>query len=210
MSVFTPDRLRDLCPQPGSDRIDILADTLTDKADDFGLTSTLRRAHFIAQIAHESSGFKRLTENLNYSAQRIGEVWPRLKPRAKDLAYQPEKLGNAAYADRMGNGDEASGDGYRFSGRGFIQLTGRDNYREVGVALGTDLIGSPKKAAEPGTAALIALHFWQSRGCNDAADLDDVAKVTRLINGGLVGFEERQRLTREAKRIFADGSELIA
>lgn len=210
MPAFTADRLLALCPQPTSDRIAKLSETLDDRAEEFGVTTHLRRAHFIAQVAHESGGFKRLSENLNYSESRIIEIFPRLKARAKELANQPEKLANAAYADRLGNGDEASGDGWRYRGQGWIQLTGRDNYRDIGASLGADLVGSPSKASEPVTATLIALTFWRGRRCNDAADDDDVARVTRLINGGLNGFEDRQRLTREAKRIFTDGTELIA
>lgn len=210
MTIFTADRLRQLCPQPHTGFLDTLAGALEDHAESVGVNTLLRRAHFIGQVAHESGGFRRLVENLNYSAIRIAEIWPRLAPRAADLAMQPEKLANAAYGDRMGNRDEASGDGWRYRGRGLIQLTGRDNYRSAGVALNIDLIGSPQRAAEPVDAGRIALWFWGSRHCNAAADADDVARVTRLINGGLVGLEDRQRLVREAKRIFTDGTELIS
>jgi len=201
--TFTTDRLRELCPQPITGSLEALAAALDEHADSVGVNTLLRRAHFTGQMAHESGGFRRFVENLNYSAVRIGEVWPRLAARAHELANNPEKLGNAAYCDRMGNGNEASGDGWRYRGRGLTMLTGKSNYAAAGNALGIDLITNPQRAADPGDAARIALWFWGSRKCNDAADLDDVEKVTRLINGGAVGLEERRRLTREAKRIFA-------
>jgi putative chitinase len=209
MAIFTAARLIDLCPQPMAGTLTVLASSLEEHAASVGVDTLLRRAHFIAQVAHESGGFRRFVENLNYSAHRIEAVWPRLAPRAQALANKPEALGNAAYADRMGNGTESSGDGWRYRGRGLIQLTGRDNYRAAGSALDIDLIVSPQRADEPADAVRIALWFWGSRKCNDAADLDDVAQVTRLINGGLTGLVDRQRLTTEAKRIFTDPAEAL-
>ena len=210
MAAFTAERLRDLCPQTANGTHETLAVSLNEHAESVGVSTTLRRAHFIAQVAHESGGFRRFIENMNYSPSRIAEVWPRLAPRAHDLAHKPEALGNAAYCDRMGNGDEASGDGWRYRGRGLIQLTGRDNYRTAGTALGIDLIGSPQRAGEVVGAAQIALWFWGSRKCNAAADADDVRAVTKLINGGLTGLEDRRRLTQDAKIIFRDAETLVA
>lgn len=204
MAIFTSARLRDLVPQPPSGTLDTLADALEDQAPKFAVSTLLRRAHFMGQIAHESGGFRRFVENLNYSAHRIEAVWPRLRPRAAALANKPEALGNAAYADRMGNGNEAGGDGYRYRGRGLIQLTGRNNYRDAGGALGIDLLGSPQRAAEPMDAVKIALWFWASKRCNAPADQDDVEEVTRRINGGLNGLAERRTLTEAAKAIFLD------
>jgi putative chitinase len=209
MAIFTSARLIEMSPQPPNGTLDALANSLEEHATSVGVNTLLRRAHFIAQMAHESGGFRRFVENLNYSAERIAQVWPRLAPRASELAHKPDALGNAAYADRMGNGNEASGDGWRYRGRGLIQLTGRDNYRSAGSALDIGLIGSPQRAAEPADAVRIALWFWGSRKCNDAADADDVARVTRLINGGLNGLEDRQRLTAAAKRIFTDPAEAL-
>ena len=211
MSALTADRLRELCQQPANGSLETLAYALDEHAESVGVNTLLRRAHFIAQMAHESGGFRRFVENLNYSAVRIAEVWPRLAPRAHELANNQVALGNAAYGDRMGNGPETTGEGFRFRGRGLTMLTGKDNYRAAGQALGVDLVGHPERAAEPADAARIALWYWGSRKCNAAADLDDVAKVTRLINGGLIGLEDRQRLTAAAKRIFGDPSDgLIA
>jgi putative chitinase len=180
-----------------------VADALEARAAEFGVETPWRIAHFIAQICHESAGFTKLVEDLNYSASRIAEVWPRLKARAAELAHKPEALANAAYGNRMGNGPEESGDGHRYSGRGLIQITGRDNYRDRAVSLRMNLIGEPQLCAEPGTAALVALSFWRARGCNQAADTDSVEAVTRLINGpALQDIERRRELTQRAKVIF--------
>ena len=205
--IFTAARLRDLCPQPDNPLLPRFALALEAEAPGSGVETLLRRAHFMAQIAHESGGFKRLTENLNYSPARIAEIFPKLAARADELAYQPEKLGNAAYAGKIGNGDEASGDGWRYRGRGLIQLTGRDNYRAAGIALGLEFIGNPGQAAEPEIAVRAALWFWDKRQCNLAADLDDVELVTKRINGGLHGLANRRRLTDDAKTIFTSATE---
>lgn len=205
-AIFTSARLVELCPQENSPTLVRIALGIDAYAAEFGVDTILRRAHFIAQIAHESGGFKRMVENLNYSAMRIGEVWPRLAPRAHELAHRPEALANAAYANRLGNGDEASGDGWRYRGRGLVQLTGRENYRTMGMALGLELSANPNQAAEPEIAVRIALTFWRSRNCNDPADMDDVDAVTRLINGGTHGLAERRALTEKAKRIFVTQS----
>jgi putative chitinase len=204
MATFTADRLRELCPQPITGSLEALATALDEHAESVGVNTLLRRAHFAGQMAHESGGFRRFVESLNYSATRIAEVWPRLATRAHELANNPEALGNAAYCDRMGNGDEASGEGYRFRGRGLTMITGKSNYVAAGSALNIDLITHPQRAAEPGDAARIALWFWGSRHCNAPADDDDVEMVTRRINGGIIGLDDRKRLTAAAKRIFAE------
>ena len=208
--IWTVERLLALCPQPANGTLETIALTLEKHGAEYGLTRHLRRCHFIAQMAHESAGFKRLVENLNYSATRIAQVWPRLASRAEELAHKPEALANAAYGGRMGNGDEASGDGWRYRGRGLTMLTGRANYRARGVSLGLELSVNPSLAADPDKAALIALDFWRSRGCNEAADRDDCEAVTRLINGGTNGLSEREELTHKAMGIFVETTDLVA
>src|SRR5215510_6840992 len=156
--VFTASHLVDLCPQPANGTLETIAAALEEHAESVGVNTRLRRAHFIAQVAHESGGFRRFVENLNYSAERIAQIWPRLASRAQELAHKPEALANAAYGDRIGNGPESSGDGWRYRGRGLIQLTGKDNYRAAGSALDIDLVISPQRAAEPADAVRIA--FW--------------------------------------------------
>lgn len=167
----------------------------------------IERAHLLAQLAHESAGFARLEENLNYSARRIGQVWPRLAGRAEALAYKPVLLANAAYAGRNGNGDEASGDGWRYRGRGLIQITGKSNYRLSGEALKLPLLAEPDIAAEPKTAVLVALEYWRRSGCGAAARDGNIERVTLLINGrAMAGLDDRRRLTARAKELLTEES----
>jgi putative chitinase len=133
--MITPAKLIALCPNAEPSICNSIAGPLDGLV---GAWPFLRRAHFIAQIAHESGGFRTMRERLSYSADRIGEVWKRLAPRAQELAHNPVKLANAAYANRLGNGSEESGDGYRWSGRGLIQLTGKSNYIRLTQISGID------------------------------------------------------------------------
>jgi putative chitinase len=202
--IITSERLVLLAPRIAPAVADELSGALETAMPRFGITDLLPRAHFLAQAAHESQGFTRFGENLHYtSPARIAAVWPRLALRADELAGKPEALANAAYGGKGGNGDEASGDGWRYRGRGLFQLTGRHNYTLAGEALGVDLAGTPDPAAEPELAALTALWFWQQRGCTAAALKDDVDAVTRIINGPMrEGLAQRQALTDRAKAIF--------
>ncbi|ROH93008.1 glycoside hydrolase family 19 protein [Stagnimonas aquatica] len=169
-----------------------------------------RIAAFLAQIAHESGEMRRLVENLHYSsAKRICAVWPKRFPTEADAApyvAQPEKLANRVYADRMGNGDAASGDGWRFRGRGLLQVTGRGTYKAVGTALGLPLTGNPDLLLQAGPAARSAAHYWRSNGLNeladDRSDDDDDADfvtITVKINGGKNGLTERRAYWASAK-----------
>lgn len=201
--MITTSRLLALCPAARTDIVSEVAPRLERLREKYGLTSPLRIAHFLAQVAHESGGFAHIVENLSYSARRIPQVFPRLAARAEELAHNPEKFGNVAYANKIGNGDEASGDGFRYRGRGLIQLTGRANYRNAGAKLGIDLEAEPDKAAHPLYASELALLYWAKAGCNEAADQDDIAAVTRKINGPkMQGLAHRSVLTDKAKRIF--------
>lgn len=174
----------------------------------YGIDTDQRVSHFLAQVAHESEGFTRVQESLNYSAERLAKVWPRRfagdSGQPNELAYQlhrkPQQIANHVYANRMGNGPVESGDGWAYRGRGLIQLTGKSNYLAASVALyGSNLLWiEPDKVLEPDVAALTACWFWTSNGLNELAELGDVAKVTRRINGGTVGLEHRARLTELA------------
>lgn len=150
-------------------------------------------AMWIAQCGHESNGFTDLSENLNYSESALLRTWPKhFSPaQAKDYARQPERIANRAYANRMGNGDEASGDGWRNRGRGLIQLTGHTNYSACSAALGVDFVAEPDRLAEPYYAAMSAGWFWDTRKLNVLADAGDVEGVTRRINGGKNGLTDR-------------------
>jgi len=200
--VLTPEQVQTFAPKCSAATAQALIDRVNELGAQYGLTTVLRLSHFMGQTHHESGGFTVFVENLNYSAQRIPQVWPRLASRAAELARNPQRLANAAYAGRIGNGDEASGDGWRYRGRGIIQLTGRANYRERGDAVGIDLEGSPNRASWPDIAVELALSFWKAKRCNEAADSGDVAKVTKIINGGVVGLADRTAQTDRALIIF--------
>ena len=156
-----------------------------------------RSACFLATCAVESN-FTKLVENMNYSAKRLAEVWPKRfrgedgKPNALALqiANKPEMIANTVYANRMGNGPAETGDGWRFRGRGFIPLTGKYNYRLYGEYLGLDLEGNPELAEREDIAAEIAAEFWYRSNLNDAADVLDLIAIRRKVNGGLIGFNE--------------------
>lgn len=185
---------------------------LNDTFTRFGVDCPARAAAFIAQVGHESGDCSRLEEGLNYSAERLMVVWPKrftVLTKAEACAHNPSKLANRVYADRMGNGPEGSGDGFKYRGRGLLQLTGRSNYRAAGVALGLDMEGSPDILQQLPTAALAAGWFWQSRGCNELADMnrgdhevDDFTRITMLINGGKAGLDDRLGRWARAKRVL--------
>ena len=164
------------------------------------IDTPLRLAHFIAQVAHESAMFRRVVENMNYSAEGLCAVFPRHFDRATAQAYarKPRAIGNRAYANRLGNGDESSGDGFRYRGRGLIQLTGRANYRAFGKWLGVDVVAAPELVSER-YAVASAVYFWTTRKLNAIADRDDLNAVTRAINGGLNGLDDRLRLLEQAR-----------
>lgn len=168
--------------------------------DEFSITAGKREAMFLAQLAHESGGFARVEEGLFYSsADRLRAVWPRrfnTMPADQIARYvgKPVALANLVYADRMGNGSEESGDGWRYRGRGLIQLTGLDNYRAASIGVGYDLVTDPDAATDPDMAPRIAGWFWQSKGCNELADANDFEGITRRINGGLIGLPHRMAL----------------
>ena len=172
------------------------------------LESHLRAAHMIGQCAHESAGFARLVESLFYSSgTRIFAVFGRKYfdsiAHAGQFARNQQKLANRVYASRMGNGNAASGDGFRYRGRGYLQLTGRSNYRNFGTRIGIDIEAEPERAADPATAWLIAASYLASRSKSgktalEWADEDNVEMVTRIVNGGTIGLADRRQLTARA------------
>ena len=161
-----------------------------------------RIAAWLATIAHESARLTRTVENLNYSAQGLAQTWP---SRYADMAGQPtatairiarlpEDIANLTYSGRMGNGSAGSGDGWRYRGRGLIQITGRANYEATAAALGEDFVSQPEQLEHPHYAALSAAEWWHRNGCNVLADTGDMAAVTRKVNGGLTGLDDRLKL----------------
>lgn len=180
---------------------------------EFHIDNEKRVAAFLAQTAHESGGYTQLVENLNYRASVLATCWPNRfavkgtngKPtkdakgvnvpnqKALTLAGKPEQIANSVYCDRMGNGPESSGDGWKYRGRGLKQLTGKDNYERCGKALQVDLVNNPEKLLEPDFAARSAGWFWDSNNCTAFIDRDDFEGLTKRINGGLNGLADRQQ-----------------
>ena len=162
-----------------------------------------RIAAFIAQAGHESSHLTRLVENLNYSADALRRNWPsRFSVElASSVARKPEQVANIAYGNRMGN--SAPGDGWKYRGRGLIQITGKDNYRACGIALGLDLIAYPELLAKPQHACMSAAWFWATNGLNTLADPSKFEAITQRINGGQNGAADRQVLYAQALKVLA-------
>jgi putative chitinase len=179
-------------------------DAINTTFETFEINSLEQQASFLGQCAHESGGFATLVENLNYKAESLCKVWPKRFPSldaAQPYHRNPEAIANKVYANRMGNGDEDSGDGWNFRGRGLIQLTGRDNYRACGEALGADLESDPDLVSTPMYAALSAGWFWHKNHLNNIAE--DIPAVTKKINGGTHGLDDRVARTERALNALA-------
>lgn len=180
-------------------------DPLNETFDRFGLDNPLRQASFIGQCGHECNNFRTLEENLNYRAATLMRLWLKRFPTqeiANAYAGNPKKIANMVYASRMGNRDESSGDGYRFRGRGCIQLTGSTNYFNAGKALGVDFWADPDLVATPKYAALTAGWFWDTHKLNNTADAKDYTKMTKIINGGTIGLDHRIDAINKAFSVF--------
>lgn len=185
-------------------------DALVNGCDKWEINTDVRRAAFIGHLAHECSQFTQLHENLTYSAERLTQVWPHRFPTlesATPYARNPQKLANKVYANRLGNRDEASGDGWTYSGAGPIQVTGFTNYKTAGEAIGVDLIADPSKILVPAIGVAAAGYFWKAHSLNELADegtdglirvaalplgeTDDEHDITHAINGGDIGYQKR-------------------
>ena len=180
-------------------------DPLNDAFNRFGLDKTQEQACFLGQFSHESNHFKVLSENLNYRAETLMQLWPKRFPSAEiaaSYARQPEKIANYIYANRMGNRDEKSGDGWRYRGSGICQLTGHDNFYHAGKAIGVDLVVNPDLARTVKYAAPIAGWFWQAHNCDKYANAEDYNGLTKVINGGLFGAEQRVTFMHQAERVL--------
>jgi putative chitinase len=187
------------CEEPG-----IWVEPLNVAMVEFGIDKPVRVAAFLAQVAHESGELTRLVENLNYSAERLQEVFRKYftADRAREYARKPERIANYVYADRNGNGPMDSGDGWRFRGRGLLQVTGRANYQEAAEALDVDLVEQPELLERPDLAARSAGAFWRRAGCNGLADTGEFKTLTRRINGGVNGLSERLEYFARAKAVL--------
>ena len=176
---------------------------IPDTAKKFNITNPLRLAHFLAQCGHESGGFKAVQENLNYGAKGLRGIFGKYFPTdAKALEYErkPEKIANLVYGNRMGNGAESTGEGYKFRGRGYIQLTGKANYTNFAKFIGEDTVANPDLVATKYPLASAAF-FFQSNGlwaiCDKGADDATVTAVTKRVNGGTIGLPDRIKHFKE-------------
>jgi putative chitinase len=186
----------------GSDWVDALNATF----ERFDISTPLRQAAFIGQAGHECGNFRIMEENLNYRAETLMKVWPRRFPTlefAKQYERNPRKIANMVYANRMGNRDEASGDGFRFRGRGAFQTTGHSGYYHAGQALGEDFVMNPDLVATPTYAALTAGFFWNTHKLNQYADSQDYKTMTKKINGGFIGLADREKHINEALSVMS-------
>ena len=180
-------------------------DALNKTFQRFDISNPKRQAAFIGQCGHECGNFRILEENLNYRAATLMKLWPKRFPSleiANQYAGNPKKIANMVYASRMGNRDEASGDGYRFRGRGCIQTTGHANYFHAGQALGVDFVMNPDLVSTPEYAALTAGFFWSTHGLNALADAGDHRMITKRINGGFIGLDDRIAHTTQALAVL--------
>ena len=169
----------------------------------YDLNTSKRQAAFIGQCAHESNNFKTLEENLHYSAAALMRVWPSRFPDAAvadKYANNPQAIADKVYGGRMGNTED--GDGWKYHGRGLIQLTGKENYANCGSGLGVDLLGNPDLLVTPKYAALSAGWFWNKKGLNALADAGDIETMTKRINGGILGLSDRKAKISKALSVL--------
>lgn len=189
-------------------------DAIVETCAEFEINTPQRIASFLAQTSHESGGYTMLSENLNYRAATLAACWPtrfavmgpdkkpvkdkqgKLTPTAvaNAIAGKPELIANMVYSSRMGNGPAESGEGWKYRGRGLKQLTGKDNYARCGRDLGVDLVSNPDLLLEPLYAARSAGWFWKANSLSTFADAGDIKGMTKKINGGFIGLEQRQKL----------------
>jgi len=184
----------------------VWVDALNETFQRFNISTPIRQASFIGQCGHECGQFKTLEENLNYRAETLMKLWSKRFPTleiANQYAKNPKKIANMVYSNRMGNRDEASGDGYRFRGRGCIQLTGHANYFHAGKACGMDFVMEPDLVATPMYAAMTAGWFWNTHKLNQYADQQDYITMTKKINGGTIGLDDRIKHINHAHTVLS-------
>jgi putative chitinase len=210
MSTLTKELLLQIVPQARATTLSLdkvveeLNATFTNQIHGVDFSTKNRQAAFLSQIAVESWYFKELEENLHYSAQGLLATFPHHfdQTNVAQYANQPQKIANRAYANILGNGDEASGEGYKFRGRGMIQLTGKYNYQKCGEFLSMDLVTTPDLLCSVPGAVEAAVWFWNFRNCNKWADLNNIIEVTKLINGGLGSIRERESIYEQGKLLL--------
>lgn len=190
---------------PSNPYVSQWADALTKILPDYGIDTAQRVSGFLAQCAHESAGFTALSENLNYRKESLRRVFGKYfasDTLAEQYAHKEPMIANRVYANRMGNGDEASGDGYRYCGRGLIQLTGKDNYQAFAESVEMSVEDVPAYLATFEGAVQSACWFWETNNLNQYADKNDIVTMTKRINGGTIGLEDRIKHYEHALHVF--------
>lgn len=182
----------------------VFVSALNDAMARFKIDTRLRVAAFLAQVGHESGQLRTLVENLNYSAEGLIRTWPKRFNllTATSAARKPEQIANIVYASRLGNGPAVTGDGWKYRGRGLIQVTGWVNYQACGSALSLDLLTKPELLEQPIYAALSAAWFWSSNGLSELADAGRFEAITRKVNGGLNGQADRLAIYERALKVL--------
>jgi len=201
--ILTKEQLAQLIP--GNPYVDYWHSAMERCLPDYDINTPQRVAAFMAQCGHESGNFKFLKENLKYRAASLTKVWPKYFPNmeiANQYAGNEEKIANRAYAGRMGNGPEESGDGWRFCGRGLIQLTGRNNYQNFADSIETDINDIPAYLATFEGAVQSACWFWETNKLNQWADKGDMLTLTKRINGGTLGLDDRIKHYQHALHVM--------
>ena len=181
-------------------------EALSNVLPEYEINTSERVAAFLAQCTHESGGFKRLKENLNYRWESLRKVFPKYFPTdelAQEYAHKQEQIANRVYGGRMGNGDESSGDGFRYCGRGLIQLTGRNNYTKFAESIGMAVEEVPALLETFEGAVKSACWFWKTNNLNQYADAGDILTMTKRINGGTIGLEDRIKHYNHALEVFS-------
>ena len=199
---FTQDKLQQCLAK--NREIDQWFPVVAAQLEHFEINTVQRAAAFLAQCAHESANFTALKENLNYTAASLSRVWPSRFPPAiaEQYAHNQEMIANRAYCDRMGNGPEESGDGWRYAGKGLIQLTGKDNYTRFAESIETPVEQLPEYLGTFEGAVQSACWFWEVNTLNQWADAGDILTLTKRINGGTIGLEERTRHYQHACHVL--------
>lgn len=203
---ITKEQLIDFFEDTDEEIVEAFLKPFNDTFEKFEINTPQRISMFLAQVGHESAGLKARKENLNYSADGLERIFPKYfrTVNPSEYARKPEKIANRVYANRMGNGDEESGDGYRYCGRGLIQLTGKTNYQAFAEYMEMTLEQIVEYLETEEGAAMSAGWFWDSRDLNDWADKGDVVTVTKKINGGTIGLEDRKSHYQSALEIFVE------
>lgn len=206
---ITSEQLKKIAPIK-EDKIDLFLEPLNDAMTQYEINTKNRIAAFLAQVLVESSNFETMQENLYYTTpKRLQQVWPRAFPTieiAQQYLRNPEKLANRVYSGTynkfLGNGDEASGDGWKFSGKGLIQLTGRYNFAQASKEMNIDFVSNPNLLLDPKYACLTAAYFFKSKGCNKLADMGLFEQVTGRINAAKLHLEERTKLYKKGLEVL--------